>query len=120
MLSIVPIFGCPLMGIIIDRYQNNAIFCLCGGLLSAFGHFLLILGGQGIIPQVEEGLIFKTPFAVLLSANIILGVGYCMVASSIWTLLSFTVTSEDANIAYGMIQSMQHIGFILASEISAA
>jgi hypothetical protein len=120
MLSIVPIFGCPLMGIIIDKYQNNAIFCLFGGLLSAFGHFLLILGGQGIIPQVLEDGILKTPFSVLLAANIILGIGYCMVASSIWTLLSFTVTSEDANIAYGMIQSLQHVGFIAASEISAA
>jgi len=120
MLSIVPIFGSPLMGIIIDRYQNNAIFCFAGGCLSAFGHFLLILGGQGLIPQVVEDGVSKTPFSVLLIANIILGVGYCMVASSIWTLLSYTVTSQDANIAYGMIQSMQHVGFIFASEVSAA
>jgi MFS family permease len=120
MLSIVPIFGSPLMGIIIDRYQNNAIFCFAGGCLSAFGHFLLILGGQGLIPQVIEDGVSKTPFSVLLIANIILGVGYCMVASSIWTLLSYTVTSQDANIAYGMIQSMQHVGFIFASEVSAA
>ena len=42
-----------------------------------------------------------------------------MVASSIWTLLSFTVTADDANIAYGMIQSMQHVGFILAGNVSA-
>merc|ERR1712066_216214 len=109
-----------------DHYKNNAIFCLAGAALSTFGHVLLILGGQGIIPMVpvDENCIsdmceMKTSFALLLSANIILGIGYCMVASSIWTLLSYTVTADDANIAYGRIQSMQHVGFILAGKVSA-
>ena len=72
MLSVVPIFGCPLMGVVIDHFKNNAIFCFVGAALSTFGHVLLILGGQGIIPMVpvDDNCILdtcemKTSFALL-------------------------------------------------------
>merc|ERR1712139_179436 len=81
-----------------------------GSLVSAMGHMLLMTH--------QFMLDTPTPYWLLITANISIGLGYCMVASSIWTLLSYTVSDEDANIAYGMIQSFQHVGIIFTSCIS--
>jgi len=111
LLSAVPIIGCPIMGIVIDKYQCNAVWTTLGSFVSIAGHILLM---------APQWLSEATPFWLLVVANCLLGAGYCMLASSIWTLLSYTVTDADSNIAYGMIQSMQHIGFIIASKSDGA
>lgn len=112
LLSMVPIVGCPLMGILIDRIQGNAWFTFLGSFVSMVGHVMLMA------PTITGSDI--TPYGWLVACNLILGIGYSMVASSIWTLMSYTVSPEDSNIAYGVIQSMQHVAFIITSKVSGA
>jgi len=113
LLSLVPIVGCPLAGILIDRVKCNAWWCLGGSTISLLGHILFLT----FSPTTVGG---ETDYNVLIVANLLLGIGYSMFASAIWTLLSYTVSKRECNIAYGMIQSMQHIGFIFSSSISGA
>ena len=112
MISIVPIPLGPILGILVDLVKGNAWWCLSGSLLSIFGHLTLA--------TFHFSTAAAAPFWMLLLANILIGVGYSMVAGSIWSLLSYTVRSKQTSIAYGMIQAFQHIGIIFATMVSGA
>lgn len=111
LISIVPIPLGPILGLMVDAVNCNAWWCLTGALLSVFGHLSLMthyFAGVGAI----------APAWLLLLANVLIGVGYSMVAGSIWSLLSYTVPKKQTSIAYGMIQAFQHIGIIFATMVS--
>ena len=110
MISIVPIPLGPVLGLMVDAVKGNAWWCLTGSLLSIFGHLSLMTH------HFSSSLI--APFWLLLFANILIGLGYSMVAGSIWSLLSYTVPSKQTSVAYGMIQAFQHVGIIFATMVS--
>jgi MFS family permease len=110
MISIVPIPLGPVLGLMVDAVKGNAWWCLTGSLLSIFGHLALAT-------HIFSASL-TAPFWLLLSGNILIGLGYSMVAGSIWSLLSYTVPSKQTSIAYGMIQAFQHIGIIFATLVS--
>lgn len=101
----------PILGLMVDAVHGNAWWCLTGSLLSVFGHLSLMT-------HYFAGVAAIAPAWMLLLANILIGVGYCMVAGSIWSLLSYTVPGKQTSIAYGMIQAFQHIGIIFATMVS--
>lgn len=111
-ISIVPIPLGPLLGLMVDAVKCNAWWCLSGSLLSIFGHLTLMTH--------HFAMDLVSPVWMLLTANILIGMGYCMVAGSIWSLLSYTVPKHQTSVAYGIVQAFQHIGIIFATMVSAA
>jgi len=110
MISIVPIPLGPILGLMVDAVKGNAWWCLSGSLLSIFGHLSLATH------YFSASL--TAPFWLLMFGNILIGLGYSMVAGSIWSLLSYTVPNKQTSVAYGMIQAFQHIGIIFATLVS--
>lgn len=109
-LSFVPIFACPIFGYLIDKIKGNAWWSFVGCILSCIGHIILAIPKENFNNSAIIPIIF--------TATMLLGIGYSMVGSCVWTLMSLSVNSKSKNIAYGIMQAFQHLGMIIGAKIA--
>lgn len=103
LLNLTGVIGAPLFGLIIDKVKSNAVWTLFGAFVSLLGHGILLVENQA--------------YGILILGNIFLGLGYSMFACSIWILMTYTISTHKEPIAYGLMQSCQHVGFMVASAV---
>lgn len=89
----------PIFGLIIDFVGFNATWVLVANLLVLGSHLLL-----GYVTTL-------TPWVGV----VCIGIGYSMLASSLWPMVSLLVEKHQLGTAYGFMQSWQNLGLALVA-----
>lgn len=101
--NIIAIFAVPLFGYIVDIYG----YALYG----------IIVGNSMLITtQLSLFLIYHNILSTVLIpyTMIIQGIGYSIIASTIWPMLSYIVDNSQLATAYGMMTSIQNLSLSIA------
>ncbi|XP_026281506.1 major facilitator superfamily domain-containing protein 1 [Frankliniella occidentalis] len=86
----------PLFGIVVDKLGRNLICCFVSILVTIASHAIL-------------AFTFLNPFI----GTSLMGLGYSMLASGLWPMVSMVIPEHQLGTAYGVMQSVQNLGLAL-------
>lgn len=93
----------PILGIVIDKVGKRAIFITTSSFLVALACFTAAL-----CPYTTE------PNYICLVPLIIVGFGYSIYASALWSSIPYIVPARTIGSAFGLATSIQAIGLVIA------
>lgn len=93
----------PILGIVIDKIGKRAIFITTSSFLVALACFTAAL-----CPYTTE------PNYICLLPLIIVGFGYSIYASALWSSIPYIVPARTIGSAFGLATSIQAIGLVIA------
>jgi hypothetical protein len=99
---IMSFFLSPIFGYTVDKYGNLANFCALSILMLTWVHF--ILGYTAGAPE----------FALICQ-----GIGYAGFSSVVWPAIPLSVPEHHVGIAFGVVNSVQNLGFFVIPLIVA-
>lgn len=94
----------PIMGMVIDRTKHNVVWVFIAICLTITAHALMACVKWFAL----------TPWVPM----IILGLGYSILACSLWPMVSFLVPQKKLATAYGFMQAIQNLGLALTAMLS--
>jgi len=97
----------PILGIIIDKIGKRAIFITSSSVLVAISCFIAAL-----CPYTSE------PNYTCLLPLILVGFGYSIYASALWSSIPYIVPARTIGSAFGLATSIQAIGLVISPAIS--
>ncbi|KAG1715046.1 Major facilitator superfamily domain-containing protein 1 [Nymphon striatum] len=93
----------PIIGIIIDKTGRNLVWVLTSVVITLSAHGLI-------------AFTFLSPFIGMA----ILGVGYAVLACSLWPLVAYVIPHQSLGTAYGIMQSIQNAGLAFIPTVAGA
>jgi len=96
----------PILGIIIDKVGKRAIFITASSLLVALACFVM-----AVCPYSD------TPDWSCLVPLILVGFGYSIYASALWSSIPYIVPAKTIGSAFGLATSIQAIGLVISPAI---
>jgi len=97
-IYIVSAIFSPICGFLVDRTGRNIIWISLGTILTCIAHFIVAM------TQISPWF-----------CTILMGIGYSILASALWPMVSLIIPPNQLNTAYGMMQAIQNLGLGLAS-----
>jgi len=94
----------PIFGILIDRTKHNAVWVCAAILITSLAHALM----------AAVRFVALTPWIPM----VLIGIGYSMLACSLWPMVSFVVPHNKLGTAYGFMQAIQNLGLALTAMLS--
>lgn len=99
----------PILGIIIDKFGKRVIFITSSSFLVALACFI-----AAVCPYTTE------PNFICLLPLIIVGFGYSIYASALWSCIPYIVPARTIGSAFGLATSIQAIGLVIAPLVVGA
>lgn len=93
----------PVFGFLVDRVGRNILWVIAAVMISLGGHTFLAY--SLISPYV--GMTF-------------LGLGYSLLASALWPMVSLVVPTERLGTAYGFMQAIQNLGLAVVAIVAGS
>lgn len=97
----------PMLGIFIDRYGKRALMITISSALVSLACFT-----SAFLPYTEN------PDYSCLLPLIIIGFGYSIYASALWSSIPYVVPAKTIGSAFGLTTSIQQIGLVIAPTIT--
>lgn len=94
----------PLFGVIVDRTRRNTGWVILAILITGSAHLLMAIAHYTSM----------TPWIPV----VMIGLGYSMLACSLWPSVSYLVPQEKLGTAYGLMQAIQNLGLALTAMLS--
>jgi len=98
---------CPILGILIDKYGKRALWIISSSALVSLACFIM-----AICPYST------TPDYTCLLPLIIVGFGYSIYASALWSSIPYIVPARTIGSAFGLTTAIQNIGLTIAPSIT--
>ena len=92
----------PILGFIIDKFGKRAIFICLSSVLVASACFT-----SALIPNQTS------PDFICLLPLVLIGFGYSIYASTLWSSIPYIVLPRTIGSAFGLVTSMQQIGLVI-------
>jgi len=93
----------PVLGYVIDKIGKRALFITTSSILVSFACFF-----SAVLPN------YTSPNFICLGPEILIGFGYSIYASALWSSIPYIVQPRTIGSAFGMVTSMQAIGLSIA------
>ena len=93
----------PILGILIDKIGKRALMILISSVLVAFSCFF-----SACLPNYTE------PNYICLVPLILVGFGYSIYASALWSSIPYLVVPRTIGSAFGLVTSLQACGLVFA------
>lgn len=97
----------PLLGFVIDKIGKRAIFITISSLLVALACFI-----SAVLPT------YDSPSYTCLLPLILVGFGYSIYASALWSSIPYIVKPNTIGSAFGLATSVQQMGLVIAPFIT--
>lgn len=94
----------PFFGLVVDRTRRNAGWVCLAVIITGSAHGLMALAHY-------------TPMSPWVPV-VMIGLGYSMLACSLWPAVSYLVPHEKLGTAYGLMQAIQNLGLALTAMLS--
>uniref|UniRef100_A0A6G1SPV0 Lysosomal dipeptide transporter MFSD1 n=1 Tax=Aceria tosichella TaxID=561515 RepID=A0A6G1SPV0_9ACAR len=91
----------PLIGFVVDKVGRNLIFLLVSCILVLGSHMLMA------VTFINQWI-----------PMIALGIGYSIMSSSLWPLVTLVVPQQQLGTAYGVMQAIQNLGLALTANLT--
>lgn len=97
----------PILGFVIDKCGMRALFITASSVLVAMACFF-----SACLPTYTE------PNYICLGPLILVGFGYSIYASALWSSIPYIVPAKTIGSAFGMATSLQAVGLVIAPAIT--
>lgn len=97
----------PILGLIIDKFGMRALFITASSVLVALACFFI-----AVLPYYTE------PNYICLLPLILVGFGYSIYASALWSSIPYIVPAKTIGSAFGLATSLQAVGLVIAPAIT--
>ncbi len=101
LVYLISAFASPAFGVLIDRTGRNVSYVYGAVTASLISHCLL-------------ALTFVNPYVPI----IILGLAYSLLASALWPMCTYIVSSDQLGTAFGFMQAIQNLGLAVIAMLS--
>jgi len=106
--NFVSVFAAPMFGFIIDRFGRSVLW-----IITASG--MLVCAHLAFLADANDWF-YIHPIPIMLW----LGIGYAMLASSLWPLLPYIIPSNMLGTAYGAMTAIQNAGLAIFPQMIGA
>lgn len=97
----------PILGFVIDKIGKRAVFITISSVLVSIACFF-----SAMLPN------YDSPNFICLGPLILVGFGYSIYASALWSSIPYIVQPRTIGSAFGMVTSLQACGLVVAPIIT--